>query len=149
MAQFQLLPCTPSDLDAMVDVYLRAFATNTLNQVLFPTPACYYSAPTRSFFRARFERAFTQGHAELHLFKLVEVASARLVAWARWGYPFVMTDLERRRRDAQKASLEVESREAGPAGFPEGSNPEAFGVFLQAMEVMREKYVRCDEDYGW
>jgi hypothetical protein len=152
MAQFQLSPCTPSDLDAMVEIYLRAFNKTYMYQMLFPISSCTTSS-VRTWLYPRFKKVLTQGHAEVKLFKITEAATGRVVAWSRWGYPFSLTDEEKARRDAETAREDKEREEAeraaGKSGkWPEGANEEACREYFGAMDGMRGKYMKWDQDYS-
>ncbi len=152
MAQFQLSHCTPSDVDALTEVYIRAFQGSRMYQLLFPAQTCTTDS-VRAWVRARFTKGLTQGHAEVKLFKVTEAATGRLAALCNWGYPFSLTDEEKAARDAEKAREEKRWDEAERATgksmrFPEGANNEACKEFYGALEAMREKYIRWDQDYS-
>jgi hypothetical protein len=148
MAQFQLSPCTISDLDAMVDVYLKAFNNTFMNQILFPTHS-HSPDPIRTWLYSRFKKHVTRGHPEMKFFKATEIATGRLAALARFGCTIKLTEEEQARRDEEKALDEKEREEAGTSvRFPEGATVEACEWYFGILDLMRENHMKSDQDYS-
>jgi len=89
----------------------------------------------------------------MKIFKVTEVATGRLAAVARFGYPFKLTEEEQARRDEEKAqekkALEEAEKETGKsAKYPEASNVEACEWYFNTLDEMREKYMKWDQDYS-
>jgi hypothetical protein len=147
MAQFEISRCVPADLDAMVDVYIKAFTNTYMNTILFPPQTVTHDS-IRTWLSHRFHKYMTRPHPEMHCFKVTETATRKVAAWARWGYPFTLTEEEKAVRDAEKAQDEAEKASGVATRFPLGSNEEACVEFFGALDVMREKYMKWDEDYS-
>jgi hypothetical protein len=56
----------------------------------------------RTWLSARFKKQMNQGHDEMKLFKMIEIATGKLAALARFGYPFKLTEEEQAKRAAEK-----------------------------------------------
>lgn len=84
---------------------------------------------------------------------MAEIATGKLAALARFGYPFKLTGEEQAKRDAEKAREEKEreekEKETGKSvKYPEAANVEASVSYFGALDVMREKYMKWDQDYS-
>lgn len=86
----------------------------------------------------------------MHLLKTIDASTGELVAWSRWGYPFTLTEEEKKRRDAEKAAEEERERADGEKSnkWPKGANRDACEAFFGSLDAMRERYVKWDEDYS-
>jgi phage portal protein BeeE len=152
MAQFQVSPCTLSDLNAMTYVYVQAFNNTFMNAMLFP-PQSHAPDSIRTWLYPRFKKHLTQGRDEMKLFKITEVATGRLAAVARFGYPFKLTEEEQARRDEEKAQEEkareeVEKETGKSVKYPEAANVEACDWYFKTLDEMREKYMKWSQDYS-
>lgn len=147
MSQFQISPCTVADLDSMVDIYHSAFGNTYLNSFLFP-PSPELDIALTAWLKQRFGKLLSQPQPELHHLKITDVVTGKVVAWSRWGYPFTLTNEEREKREAQKARDERDNAEGKTRRFPAGANEDVCRAFFGALDQMRQKYIKWDEDYG-
>jgi hypothetical protein len=147
MAQFEISPCVPADLDAMIDVYINAFTNTYMNTILFP-PQTTSKESIRTWLSHRFHKVMTRPHPEMQCFKVTEVATGKVAAWSRWGYPFTLTEEEQAVRDAEKVQDEAEKANGVTTSFPVGSNEEACKEYFGTLNIMREKYMKWDQDYS-
>jgi hypothetical protein len=132
----------------MVDVYINAFTHTYMNTILFP-PTTVTPSSIRNWLSSRFLKVLTRPHPEMHSFKIIETATGKLVAWARWGYPFRLTEEEKLERQKEKAMDEEEKKKSGfVTRFPVGANEEACLEYFGSLDVMREKYMKWNEDYS-
>lgn len=170
MPPFTLTPCTPSDLEGMVAVYLHAFTTTHINKTIFPPATCSVEDQAR-WLRARFGRLLSGIQPEMRFFKLTDQETGTLAAWARWGYPISsLTDEERKKWEAERekekekirrekgtheaqavqdedGSASARLSHASPPKWPAGANEEACERYFGTLDQKRETHLRCAEDY--
>jgi ribosomal protein S18 acetylase RimI-like enzyme len=163
MPPFTLTPCTPSDLEGIVAVYLHAFTSTHINKIIFP-PATCTEEDQASWLRARFGRLFSGMKPEIRLFKITDQETGKLAAWSRWGYPISSLADEEREKEKEKDRMENDNEETSPlqgeegsgnaslvigslSKWPVGANEEACESYFGTLDQMRESYVRWEEDY--
>jgi len=144
MSQFHVLPCDLSDVDSMVDIYIRAFSDEYLNQFTMPRATCSNAAKA-PWLHDRFASFLSK--PEYHVQKLVESSTGKMVAWSRWVYPHTLTKEEQEKRQLQKAQDEKDIKEGRKMEFPHGANHELFRTMFEGLGAMKEKYVKSDEMY--
>ena len=132
---FALSPCTPDDLDAMVGVYERAFADDYFFSFAFPRSSSAAIEDKQRWLRARFLATFS--HPNMRNVKVVESSSGRIVAWARWGVPYTLSDDD----------LEAVGQQQQQA-WPLGSSVELCEAMFGGLDRMREVYLKKDDMYG-
>ncbi|KAF2140367.1 uncharacterized protein K452DRAFT_230703 [Aplosporella prunicola CBS 121167] len=110
----EVLPATPADVPAIVDVYFRAFQTGFAHTLLQDTPA------VREWWGDGMAHAMTHD-ADAYFLKAVDTDGGQLVAFARWVRP--------RAQPQTEASL--------PPTFPEGANERLFRDFIGELFVRR------------
>lgn len=172
MPPFIVNPCTPSDLEGMVAVYLHAFTGTHVNKVVFPRAACS-EEDQASWLRARFSRLLTSMKPEMHLFKITDQETGKLAAWSRWGYPIsYLTEEQRKTWEAERAKEKKKGRvenvedegkalqeaegtrneaisllDASMKKWPAGANEEAGESYFGTLDQMRDIHVRWEDDY--
>jgi hypothetical protein len=134
---FAISPCTPDDLDAMVGVYERAFADDYFFSFAFPRSSSAAIEDKQRWLRARFLATFS--HSNIRNVKVIESSSGRIVAWARWGFPYTLSD------DDLKAS---EAAGQQQQAWPLGSSVELCEAMFGGWDRMREVYLKKDDMYG-
>ncbi|RYP11847.1 hypothetical protein DL765_007564 [Monosporascus sp. GIB2] len=127
---FIMAPPTEADIDAMTDVFLEAFEMDRGNT--------YWWSPDRAAQRAWMRRRIEHKMREpgVRHFKIADVASGDLVAWARWNVP-------EGKETAFGGAVAGENRTA-PAktvtDYPEGAEPELCKGFFDALDSMAKKW---------
>lgn len=84
----------------------------------------------------------------MHCFKIIEIETGKVVAWARWGYPFTLSEEEKARRGEEIREEKARDEEEKVTRFPVGANEEACVEYFGSLDVMRDKYMRWDQDYS-
>jgi hypothetical protein len=130
---FVLSPCTPEDVEGMIDVYETAFANDYFSSFTFPRDTVT-DVEKRRWLRARFHCTFSK--PDLRSFKIVETNTGHMVAWARWGFPYKFSEEELKEKEEEEDS------------WPEGSNLEVCDAKFGGLHKKREGYVEKDETYG-
>ncbi|KAI4159160.1 MAG: hypothetical protein LQ342_006807 [Letrouitia transgressa] len=134
---FRLLPADISDVPAMVRISKAAFNDDPIvgriwrdcdKEVQFEHDVRVYEKHMRN--RALTGEVFT---------KVVEEETGKLVAWARWKYPYTLTP-------EQKREKEVIIERDKPQ-YPEGTNVRLIHEFLGRLDDLRSKYVDEEKEY--
>jgi hypothetical protein len=142
--EFSLSPCTPEDVEGMVQVYLSAFASDHFARASFPP-----SIPASELHRwltARFLGQFKK--REMHTFKVVHNESGSLAAFLRWQFPHVLTEAEKAEREVEKKFREAEKKEGRDPAWPVGANLAVCDAKFGQLDVNKEKYVDGETMYG-
>ncbi|RYO89314.1 hypothetical protein DL766_005154 [Monosporascus sp. MC13-8B] len=135
---FIMAPPTEADVDAMTDVHLEAFEMDRRNT--------YWWSPDRAAQRAWMRRRIERKMREpgTRHFKIADVASGDLVAWARWNVPEgketafgVAVAAE---TGPTTATAEVTATAQTVTDYPEGAEPELCRSFFDALYSMAKKW---------
>ncbi|KAI4152622.1 MAG: hypothetical protein L6R39_001757 [Caloplaca ligustica] len=132
---FQLLPSEPSDVPEIADIHHEAFKDDPiLGQLMRDVPLDRKHDYDRKFF----EKAFAQAPFMGSVFhKVVDTDTGKIVAYARWKYPYTLTPAQA----AEKAQLDL-SR-----SYPEGTNVELYEEFFRQLDAKRKKFCDDEKDY--
>ncbi|RYP33590.1 hypothetical protein DL767_004705 [Monosporascus sp. MG133] len=118
---------TEADIEAMADVYFEAFELDRGNT--------YWWSPDRAaqlaWSRRRVERKMRD--PSVRHFKITDVASGDLVAWARWNVPEGKEAVFGAVADATATAPAV-------TDYPEGADPELCRGFFDAVDGMQKKW---------
>ena len=142
---FVLSPCTAIDVPALADVYLTAFASNPFNHYTFPRSTIGEEEMYR-WLMDRFTKLFLK--REIHVFKISEVNTGRVVAFCRWSFPISLTEEEKAEREREKKEVEEERKEGRDSTWPTGANIEICDLKFGALGRMTENYVVKEDMYG-
>ena len=144
---FVLAPCTVDDVEGMVQVYLSSFfgSGEPLVYLVLPRDQIGEQEMTR-WLRRRFTGYFSK--REIHVFKITHVETGKLVAFARWAYPHVLTEEEQREKAAAREKEEKEKAEGRNSNWPVGANLELVDAKFGTLGKLLDKYVRPDDMYG-
>lgn len=149
MAEFEISPAGPADIDGLIDVHIANFGYHYFNSCMFAIDKI-----TEPVFRRWLQRRWGKffHHPEQRFFKVTETSTGKIVAWSRWGIPYHVTEEEKKRRDEVE---EAESKEWVEKGeliqgtkYPVGANAEMATTYFGNFESYREKQYKPAEDYG-
>lgn len=129
---------SPADYPALAHIKYLAFASNTLNQLMYPPSISPQSL--QSWFVEREKR-----DAQNPFQRIVAVVDTEkeneIIAHAKWELPSTLV----RNEDGD----EVKHVELGPVPkVPEGGNEEIWGMFRGGVDGMREKWGNKEEVFG-
>lgn len=130
---FVLAPCVPEDVEQMIHVYEKAFSHNHLVPYMFPQVT---SEDKHEFLRLRYLRSLAK--PELRVFKVTEVSTGRMAAWARWRYPYTLSEAEK----AEKEQQPQQKRE-----WPRGANVEVCEEKFRSYEGWLEENTNLEDTY--
>jgi hypothetical protein len=142
---FVLEPCVPEDIEEMIDVNLRAFKDDYFGSYCFPD-AMIPSDERRRWLRARF--LSTMGRPENRDFKITEVSTGRIAAWARWYFPYKFNAAEKAEREREEQEKEKARAEGTLQEWPLGANVEACDVKFGELARLMKKHVDLEDMYG-
>lgn len=147
MAQdaFVLAPCLPEDVDQMASNYLSAFKDDYFNATCFPDSSIPKDE-RRRWLHARFLRTMTR--PEVRNFKITEVSTGKLAAFARWHYPYKFNEEEKAEREREKQQKEKKRADGTLQEWPLGSNMEVCDLKFRELDRLMEKYVDPEDMYG-
>ena len=126
------------DYPALTHIKYLAFASNTLNQLMYPPSIS--SQSLQSWFAEREKR-----DAQCPFQRIVAVIDTEkdneIIAYAKWDLPSTLV----RNEDGD----EVKPMELGPVPkVPEGANEEIWRMFRGGLDGMREKWGNKEEVFG-
>jgi len=142
--EFQIHPVTAADLPSIISIYIRAFSAEHMNSFAMPAATCTPERKAR-WLLARFSGFFSK--PELHMYKAVESATDKTVAWSRWCFPYTLTEEEREERRRQLEQEERDVLEGRRTKYPEGANVEICKALFGGLDEMRQKYVDPSQTY--
>ena len=140
-SQFSILDATPEDAAAFADLYVRAFEGDNINSYWVPPTDVPYSVLI-PWLESRLKRLMR--FPELHSTKLVDTATGKIVAAARWSYPHVLGDEEEAKRDA----VATTGFGIAQTTWPLGENEELRKLYWGSLDDMEAKYVKKESMYG-
>lgn len=159
---YTLLPATPADLSDIIAIYHAAFATDPFIGQLMPNvPPEVRQNHDMHWYGREFELSELNGLrfrkvvdengcsrslSRLHLLQFLgsctQLTSCRkLLAFAKWQYPYTLTAEERMR----KAQLDRVEELEFP--YPEGANRDLYDVFFAALREKKAIYMDESKDY--
>jgi hypothetical protein len=124
---FVLEPCVPEDLEEMIDAMIPR-------------------DERRRWLRARF--LSTMGRPENRNFKITEVSTGRIAAWARWYFPYKFNAAEKAEREREEQEKEKARAEGTLQEWPLGANVEACDVKFGELARLMKKHVDLEDMYG-
>jgi hypothetical protein len=142
---FVLAHCVPEDIEEMIDVNLRAFKDDYFGNFTFPD-AEIRTEERRRWLRARFLR--TMATPENRNFKVTEVSTGRIVAWARWYFPYTFSAEEKAEREREEQEREKARADGTLQKWPIGANVEACDVKFGELDRLMKKHVDLEDMYG-
>lgn len=84
---------------------------------------------------------------EVNAFKIVK--DNEIVAFGRYSFPYTPTTEEKEEQGAEKAAQKKAKEDGIPdSSWPSGTNLELVEEKFRGLDVMREKYVDPEKDYG-
>jgi hypothetical protein len=90
----------------------------------------------------------TMSKPEIRNFKITDVSTGNIVAWARWGFPYSFSEEERVERGREKEEKERKKREGTYSEWPAGSNLEVCEGKFGALDRIRNQNVDWGNTYG-
>jgi hypothetical protein len=144
-AAFVLAPCLPEDVEQMASNYLSAFKDDYFNTVCFPGSSIP-GDERRRWLHKRFLRTMTR--PEVRNFKVTEVSTGKLTAFARWHYPYQFNEEEKAERERERQQKEKERADGTLQEWPLGSNMEVCDLKFGKLDRFMEKYVDPKDMYG-
>jgi len=132
---FTLSNCTPDDVPSMVEVSLRAFANDPLNQITLPREVIGEAELRRwttQFLHSLFDKP------EIHFYKVTETTTGTLAAWIRCAFPHVLNEEE-----SQKRKKEKDAKLKDKSFWPKGANFDGIDAKFGTLGQLKEKY--CDD----
>ena len=130
---FTLLPCTPEDVESMIQIYLSAFENDYFSSFTFPSTID--PAVKHRWLRERFLGTFKK--PELRNFKVVETSTGKMAAWARWGFP-----------DGKKEEDAEKEKDFDPNEWPEGANLDVCEIKFGGLHRRRDELCKGGETYS-
>jgi hypothetical protein len=145
MPPFEVALATTADIPGMIRVYNAVFLPMPIQRVCFPKcPADAVADAAKDAWLADVYTEFLS-RPEIRTLKVTEVATGKLVAWARWGYPAMSTE-----KAGEAAEGEEEEEMAKEKKFTvcEGVNQDAAISYLSLLDQMRKKYYIENQHYS-
>ena len=142
---FVLAPCVPEDVEEMIDINLRAFKDDYFGNFTFPD-AKIAPDERRRWMRARILR--TMAKPENRNFKVTEVSTGRIGAWARWYFPYRFSAEEKAEREREEQDKEKARAEGTLQEWPLGANVEACDAKFGELGRLMKKHVDLEDMYG-
>jgi hypothetical protein len=143
--QFVISPCVPSDIEQMISVYTRAFENNYFGLYTFP-PSQIDPAEKHRWLKHRFLTSMSK--PEMRNFKITDVSTGNIAAWARWGFPHAYTEEEKAKKEKEKQEIERRTEEGTYEEWPRGANLEVCDAKFGALERIRDQNVDWENTYG-
>ncbi|CAF9935402.1 hypothetical protein IMSHALPRED_010215 [Imshaugia aleurites] len=135
---YRVLPATPADLPDIIAIYHAAFANDPFIGQLTPNvPPSVKQAYDLHWYGREFDLSELNG---LRFRKVVD-GDGKLLAFAKWQYPYTLTPEQK----AEKAQLDRVEELEHP--FPDGSNRELYEVFFAALREKKAKWLDGSKDY--
>lgn len=142
---FVIALCAPEDIEEMIDVYLGAFKDDYWGSYCFPD-ATIAVDERRRWLRARFVRLMAK--PESRNFKVTEVSTGKIGAWARWYFPYKFSDEEKAQIEREEQEKEKARAEGTLQEWPLGSNLEVCDFKFAELDRLTKKYVDPENMYG-
>ncbi|KAL8926238.1 MAG: hypothetical protein Q9172_001880 [Xanthocarpia lactea] len=132
---FKVLPAEATDIPDIVAIHQVTWDNDPIVSRLFPNvdPKTQYDYDV-DFYKKKFDTKDLTGSV---MHKVVETESGKLVAYAKWKYPYTLTA----EQQAEKDKLDT-SR-----SYPPGTNVELYEQFFGRLDTLREKYLDEEKDY--
>ena len=141
---FVLSQCTISDVEEMINVYSNAFADDYFGSFAFPKTIP--QDVKRKWLTERFTKMLSK--PETRTFKIAEVSTGKMAAWARWTFPYVFSEKEKIEKEQEKLEKEKEKAKGLYTEWPPGANLEICDVKFGALERLKNKYVDPENMYS-
>jgi hypothetical protein len=148
MSPFEVSSATKADIFDMIRVYNTTFLPMPIQRVCFP------KCPGDAVADAAKDAWLTDVYAELlsrpgiRTLKVTEVATGKLVAWARWGYPAMLTVGEVGEAGEAEEAEEEEIAKEKKFTVCEGVNQDAAMSYLGLLDQVRKKYYIENQHYS-
>lgn len=142
---FIIALCAPEDIEEMIDVYLGAFKDDYFGSYCFPA-ATIADDEIRRWLRDRFLRLMLK--PESRNFKVTEVSTGKIGAWARWYFPYKFSEEEKVQMEREGQEKEKARAEGTLQEWPLGSNSEACDLKFGKLDRLMKKYVDPENMYG-
>ncbi|KAL8789430.1 MAG: hypothetical protein Q9213_001187 [Squamulea squamosa] len=132
---FQVLPAEASDIPDIVAVHQAAWVDDPIVGRLMPDvdPKAKYDYDL-DFYQKRFDSKTLTGSV---MHKVVDTDTGKLVAYARWKYPYTLTP----EQQAEKDKLDL------GRSYPPGTNEELYEQFFGRIDTLRQKYLDEEKEY--
>jgi len=143
-SEFLLSPCTPSDVEGMVQTYLSAFAEDHFAIASFPPTIP--SSEIHRWLTARFLSALSK--REMHTFKITHAPTGAMAAFLRWQFPHVLSDEEKGEREKEKAFRDQERKEGRDPAWPIGANLAVCDAKFGQLDENKKRFVNDENMYG-
>lgn len=129
----------------MIDVYLSAFRNDYFGSFCFLSEIVT-DDERRRWLRARFLRFMSR--PENRNFKVTEVSTGKIVAWARWYFPYKFSEEEKLERDREEQEKERARAEGTLQEWPLGANVELCNFKFGELARLMKKYVDLEDMYA-
>ncbi|KAL8645315.1 MAG: hypothetical protein Q9226_007359 [Calogaya cf. arnoldii] len=132
---FQVLPAEPSDIPDIVAVHQASWVNDPIIGRLMPDvePKAKYDYEV-NYYKNKFETRVLTGSV---MHKVVETETGKLVAFAKWKYPYSLTP----EQQGEKAKLDL------GRSYPPGTNEKLYEQFFGRLDTLRKKYLDEEKDY--
>ncbi|KAL8920506.1 MAG: hypothetical protein Q9208_006256 [Pyrenodesmia sp. 3 TL-2023] len=132
---FQVLPAEVSDIPDIVAVHQASWENDPIVGRLMPDvdPIAKYDYDV-DFYKRKFETKALTGSV---MHKVVETETGKLVAFAKWKYPYSLTP----EQQAEKDKLDL------GRSYPPGTNEALYEQFFGRLDTLRKKYLDEEKDY--
>jgi len=129
----------------MVEIYLSAFENDHFSLHCLPRDKIPPEEWDR-WLNARFLKLFNS--PKIRAFKIIDSNSNnRQVAFARWSFPHVFSEVEKKVREEEKKERE-RKKEGVDDKWPKGANLEVCDLKFGPIDSCREKTINEEETYG-
>ncbi|KAL8668500.1 MAG: hypothetical protein Q9168_006875, partial [Polycauliona sp. 1 TL-2023] len=132
---FQVLPAEPADIPDIVTVHQASWVNDPIIGQLMPDvePKAKYEYDVDYYTKGFETRALTG--SVMH--KVVERETGKLVAFAKWKYPYSLTP------DQQAAKDKLDMGRS----YPPGTNEKLYEQFFGRVDTLRKRYLDEEKDY--
>ncbi|KAI4218912.1 MAG: hypothetical protein L6R36_008677 [Xanthoria steineri] len=132
---FRVLPAEPSDIPDIVTVHQASWVDDPIIGRLMPDvePKVKYDHDV-NYYKDKFEHKALTGTV---MHKVVETETGKLVAFAKWKYPYSLTP----EQQAEKEKLNL------GRNYPPGTNEKLCAQFFHPLDTLRKKYIDEEKDY--
>lgn len=142
---FVLAPCSPEDIEDMIDIYFRAFHDDYFGSYCFPA-AKIPRDEWRRWLQRRFLNAMSR--PENRTFKVTEAHTGKMAAWARWSFPYKFSEEEKAEREREEQEKEKAKAEGTLQEYPPGANLEACEIKFGELSRLIKKHVNLEDMYS-
>lgn len=136
---FVLSPCTVDDVEDMINVHYNAFKDDYFGSFSFPKTIP--EDVMRKWKTERFTKTLSK--PEIRNFKITEVSTGKMAAWARWTFPYTFSEKEKLEKEREE-----EAKPKGYTEWPPGANLEICDAKFGALERLKNKYVDPETMYS-